>query len=213
MEASEKDGLRRLYRRIRRLSLPSAADAILAVARRELPGQIHPSRHLGLYWPLAQEPDLRSLAKQALGPLALPAVRAGSGLIYLPWRPGDPLGADACGISAPLEGTPLEPEALALLLVPALAVSPTGIRLGSGGGWYDRLRADPRWRAVPALAVLPAACVAARVPPDPWDVPFSGWIDEGGLHWVQTPAGNVASDEPRARGEAETTTDCEDLGS
>lgn len=213
MEASEKNRLRRLYRRIRRLSLPPAADAILAVARRELPGQIPPGRHLGLYWPLAQELDLRNLAKQAAGPLALPAVRAGSGLIYLPWRPGDPLGADACGITAPMEGTPLEPEALALLLVPALAVSPTGIRLGSGGGWYDRLRADPRWRAVPALAVLPAACVAATLPADPWDVPVSGWLDEGGLHWVQTPAGNVASDEPRARGEAETAADCEDLGS
>ncbi|MFN5162901.1 MAG: 5-formyltetrahydrofolate cyclo-ligase, partial [Cyanobacteriota bacterium] len=73
---------------------------------------------------------------------------------------------------------------LGLLLVPALAIDRRGIRLGYGGGWYDRLRADPAWRAVPALVVLPAACVVEALPSDPWDVPFDGWIDESGLHWI-----------------------------
>jgi len=67
-----------------------------------------------------------------------------------------------------------------MLLVPALAMDQRGIRLGSGGGWYDRLRADPAWRLLPALAVLPAACVAPSLPADPWDVPFTGWLDEIG---------------------------------
>jgi 5-formyltetrahydrofolate cyclo-ligase len=69
--------------------------------------------------------------------------------------------------------------------VPALAIDRTGLRLGSGGGWYDRLRADPAWRRVPALAVLPAACVSPHpLPRDPWDVPFTGWLDETGVHFV-----------------------------
>ena len=77
--------------------------------------------------------------------------------------------------------------------MPALALDPhSGIRLGSGGGWYDRLRADPSWRAVPALAVLPAACVLADLPRDPWDVPFAGWLDETGLHWLASPH-NIAA--------------------
>ena len=81
--------------------------------------------------------------------------------------------------------TDLPARALALLLVPALAIDPrSGIRLGSGGGWYDRLRADPAWRAVPALAVLPAAGVVEGLPRDGWDVPFAGWLDETGLHWI-----------------------------
>lgn len=125
-------------------------------------------------------------------------------LLYLPWQPGEPLAPDHCGIPAPLAssrradprpapgqpkavppGLELPPAALALLLVPALALDPhSGIRLGSGGGWYDRLRADPTWRAVPAVAVLPAACVLADLPRDPWDVPFAGWLDETGLHWL-----------------------------
>jgi 5-formyltetrahydrofolate cyclo-ligase len=79
----------------------------------------------------------------------------------------------------------LAPEALGLLLVPALAIDQAGIRLGSGGGWYDRLRADPAWRAVPALAVLPAACVCAQLPRDKWDVPFAGWLDERGVTWLE----------------------------
>jgi len=207
---SEKDQLRRRFRRIRRLSLAQAAAGIEAVARRCLPGRVPPGRHLGLYWPLAHEPDLRILAAQTPEALALPAIRPGAGLVYLPWSPGEPLGPDACGIAAPLEATPLEPEALALLLVPALAVSREGLRLGSGGGWYDRLRADCRWRAVPALAVLPAACVADTLPSDPWDVPFSGWLDEQGVHWIGSAAGNVATHEPVEAVQAGSTPLCED---
>jgi len=131
--------------------------------------------------------------------LALPAVlppRPGAlqgRLIYLPWEQDASLRPDACGIPAPLPAAgaelhPLSPEALGLLLVPALAVDRSGLRLGSGGGWYDRLRADPDWRSVPALAVLPRACVVDRLPHDPWDVPFSGWLDETGL-WQVGPAG------------------------
>ena len=83
------------------------------------------------------------------------------------------------------------PDALGLLLVPALAMDRRGIRLGYGGGWYDRLRAEPAWRTVPALAVLPAACVVEALPRDGWDVPFAGWLDERGLHRIAT--ANIAS--------------------
>ena len=77
----------------------------------------------------------------------------------------------------------LDPHQLALLLIPALAIDQRGVRLGYGGGWYDRLRADPAWRRRPALAVLPEACVVAELPRYPWDVPLDGWISERG--WRQ----------------------------
>ncbi|MEB3172538.1 MAG: 5-formyltetrahydrofolate cyclo-ligase [Cyanobacteriota bacterium] len=141
-------------------------------------------RHLGFFWPLGSEPDLRT-PLQALGtPLALPVVEADR-LLYRPWRPDTPLVADACGIPAPPASEPaLAPEQLALLVVPALAIDRQGMRLGSGGGWYDRLRSDPAWRAVPALVVLPARCVIERLPTESWDVPFDGWIDQTGCHWL-----------------------------
>jgi 5-formyltetrahydrofolate cyclo-ligase len=193
MDGIEKSLLRRQYRQRRRQSLADVAAGIAALAQRELPALVPRGQRLGLYWPLAQEPDLMILAEATHWQVALPAVRPDAGLVYLPWEPGQPLGPDSCGVPAPLEVAPLEPEALALLLVPALAVSPEGLRLGSGGGWYDRLRADPRWRSVPALAVLPAACVAPSLPRDPWDVPFSGWLDERGTHWIRPGSDNIAT--------------------
>jgi len=166
--------------------------AILAVARRELRGLLPPGKRLGLYWPLAGEIDLLSLVELAdegldtalAHRLALPAVAGVTGdgqLEYRAWQPGELLELDLCRIPAP-GGPALAPGALGLVLVPALGFDRQGIRLGSGGGWYDRLRADPLWRAVPSLAVLPAACLVEQLPRDPWDVPFDGWLDEAGVH-------------------------------
>lgn len=192
-EGTSKEELRRLFRRQRRECLAAAAPGILATARRHLEVLLaRRAGRLGLYWPLGSEADLRPLAPAWAGRLALPAV-AGRKLVYRPWAPGDPLAADACGIPAPARAPDLDPAAMALLLVPALAMDPGGLRLGSGGGWYDRLRADPRWAAVPALAVLPAACVSPEMPRDPWDIPFDGWIDERDCHLTAAGRRKVAS--------------------
>lgn len=183
--ASAKAELRRHFRLRRRQASAAASESIAAVAAALVPSLLAPSQRLGLYWPIGHEPDLRSLAETLPSPwrlqLALPAIRR-ERLLYLPWRPGDPLEPDGVGIPAPLGETGLEPSQLGLLLVPALAVDPSGLRLGSGGGWYDRLRSDPCWRAVPALAVLPSCCVTSALPRDVWDLPLTGWLDETGLH-------------------------------
>jgi 5-formyltetrahydrofolate cyclo-ligase len=188
--ASDKAALRRHYRQVRRQALEqggsqlverisAAAQAIAAELLADQPGdQPRDQLHLGLYWPLAGEIDLRPLARQL--PVALPAID-GQRLVYRPWRPGQPLEPDDCAIPAPPAAAgALQPGQLGLLLVPALAIDPAGIRLGYGGGWYDRLRTEASWRQVPAVAVLPAACCHASLPRDPWDVPFSGWINERG---------------------------------
>ncbi|HYP03176.1 MAG TPA: 5-formyltetrahydrofolate cyclo-ligase [Cyanobium sp.] len=200
-----KAELRRLCRHRRNESLPDAAAGILAAALREIPALLPPRKRLGLWWPLPGEPDLRPLAERLPDRVALPAIVSWTGpgagaargrrLVYRPWRAGEALEPDGCGIPAPRAEAgaaglavaaeavePLEASEMALLLVPALAVDVTGLRLGSGGGWYDRLRAEPDWRGVPALAVLPAACVCSRLPRDSWDIRFDGWLDETGLH-------------------------------
>lgn len=193
--SSEKAALRRHYRALRRSQPPVIAQGLQQVARQALPQLLGDRGRLGLYWPLAGEPDLApfapgGLAERQGGGLALPVALPspeGSGpgsLIYRPWERAMVLQPDSCGIPAPPGPEALAPEDLALLLVPALAIDGQGVRLGSGGGWYDRLRAQPRWRAVPALAVLPAACRSPRLPREPWDVPFDGWLDETGLHWI-----------------------------
>ena len=183
--ATGKTELRQLLRP-RRLALMAAAEPqLLAVALAQLPAQLDAELSLGLYWPLPGEADLRPLATSPslAGRLALPRVQGGR-LQYRRWCPGDPLSPDDTAIPAPAEGSSLEPGQLGLLLAPALGFDRRGIRLGYGGGWFDRLRADAAWRAIPALAVLPRGCLQELLPQDPWDVPFQGWLDETGLHWL-----------------------------
>ena len=183
--AADKPSLRRQFAELRKLALAACQEALDAAVSSQLGPVARPEAGIGLYWPTRSEPRLHRAALELQGQgrwLALPRVE-GPHLEYHPWQPGEALSPDDCGIPAPAAGQPLGPGALAVLLVPALALDQRGIRLGSGGGWYDRLRADPAWRAIPALAVLPAACLTGRLPSDPWDVPFDGWLDEHGLHW------------------------------
>ena len=179
-----KGGKTQLRQRFRALRQTRNDEAILRAIERWLTTATG-SGHLGLYWPLRGETDLRplrsSLSKRAW---ALPCADGEGGLSYRPWNES-PLINDGCGIPAPLDQAPLKPHQLDLMLVPALAMDATGIRLGYGGGYYDRLRADPAWRRIPALGVVAAACVSATpLPRDSWDQPFQGWVSEDGVHWV-----------------------------
>jgi 5-formyltetrahydrofolate cyclo-ligase len=187
-DGTPKSLWREHFRRVRDGEPPQRRALLRQRAIEELPPLLPAGRRLGLYWPLPGEPDLRPLAAVLPERLALPAIRgqgAARSLRYEPWVPGHALAPDVCGIPARQGALPLEPPALGLLLVPALAFDRRGLRLGYGGGWYDRLRADPRWRAVPALIVAPAACGVERLPADPWDVPFDGWLTEEGVQWLQ----------------------------
>ena len=176
---TSKQELRRHFRQRRQqqLSLRSAICRQVLTLVQSSPIQ---TGHLGLYWPLNGEVDLRSIRAATSSAVALPVAAGVGGLQYRLWA-DTPLQADGCGIPAPAEGPALHADQLSLLLVPALAIDHTGIRLGYGGGYYDRLRADPKWAAVPAWVVLPSACICADpLPRDAWDVPFTGWITELG---------------------------------
>lgn len=85
----------------------------------------------------------------------------------------DGLRPNAMGIREPVDGQVLAPETLgprSLAVVPCLAVSRDGVRLGRGGGYYDRFLAGFGGQAV---LVCPRALVFDTLPAAPWDARFA----------------------------------------
>ncbi len=136
--------------------------------------------HLGIYWPLIGEVDLRQLKKDLKIPIALPAANDSGKLSYHSWTE-KPLRKDSCGIPAPLDEPKLKAKQIQVLLVPALSIDQNFYRLGYGGGFFDRLRCDPIWREIPSFVIIPEICISKEpLPRDNWDIPFDGWITESG---------------------------------
>jgi 5-formyltetrahydrofolate cyclo-ligase len=102
---------------------------------------------VGVYWPLAGEPDLRAayseLARAGVQ-LALPVVmERDAALSFVEWTPGEPMIPDEMGVQVP--ATLRFVERPPALLIPCLGFNDENYRLGYGGGYYDRtLAPSPR---------------------------------------------------------------------
>lgn len=126
--------------------------------------------------PLPTEPDIFPALEQALAEgkrLAVPRVLAEGRMEWVELHSLDVLRPAAYGIREPAEGTVLDPAAFGpdtLALVPCLAADRSGVRLGRGGGYYDRFLAQYKGRR---LLVCPEALLADSLPFDAWDVRFA----------------------------------------
>lgn len=121
----------------------------------------NPAQAIGVYWPIRGEPDLRDtyaeLARKG-AKLALPVVTGKDApLCFVRWIPGAPMVKDAYGVMVPRDASNvIRPDAL---LVPCVGFNDANIRLGYGGGFYDRTLAGA---ARPlAVGIAYASCRAA----------------------------------------------------
>ena len=132
--------------------------------------------YIGIYWPLNNEVDLRSLKEKY--PVALPRCEKNKKIIFCSWD-DQPLTKDFMGILAPDKSNILRYDQISLILIPCLAVDKNLTRLGYGGGYFDQLRGDKNWRAIPCIGSLTSNCVSNKLLTKAyWDIPLSGFITE-----------------------------------
>ena len=116
---------------------------------------------------------------------ALPVVVAkGEPLEFRAWQPGDALEDGPLRTRHPAAGAAVTPD---VLLVPMLAFDGAGMRMGWGGGFYDRtiegLRAaNP---AVLAIGVAYSGQGVDKVPAGPQDARLDAVATEAGMTWIR----------------------------
>ena len=155
-----KQRLRALDRRTRALASEKICDAI------EHDAAWRSARLVAAFLPIPSEPRIVPLWERAGGPaICIPRVRAEKiDLIALP-----NVGADWRLDGPEFDSLPaIDPARVDLLLVPGLAFTRDGHRLGRGGGYYDRLLAQcpPHTRT---LGVCFATQLVTDLPVEPHD--------------------------------------------
>jgi 5-formyltetrahydrofolate cyclo-ligase len=95
----------------------------------------------------------------------------------------DDLQEGSYGILEPRETCPfVEPDCVELALVPCMACTPSGQRLGYGGGFYDRYL---QGRTYPAAALCRNALILDELPAGEYDVPVDLVITENSVIAVE----------------------------
>jgi 5-formyltetrahydrofolate cyclo-ligase len=182
----------------------TALRARLIAAREALPDRLERAVHLqsvlrvwlvgrrevsiGAYWPIKGEFDpLPALYRWTEGApegvtrrLGLPvADRASGSLRFHVWYPGCPTELDAYDIPKPKDTEEFVPE---LLVVPCLGYGPAGVRLGYGGGFFDRTLKSIMPRPV-TVGVSYTHGFLPLLLPTAQDFQLDAMLTEDGLMW------------------------------
>ncbi|HEX9461491.1 MAG TPA: 5-formyltetrahydrofolate cyclo-ligase [Alphaproteobacteria bacterium] len=142
---------------------------------------------IGGYWPTGTEIDVRPLlvALHERGHVCgLPAVQRGQPLTFHRWRPEDRLVRGVFDIQVPDHHTPtVDPD---LLLMPLLAFDAKGMRIGYGGGYYDRTIPAIRARkTLLTVGIAYAAQEVERVPADKFDQRLDWIVTEKAARFIE----------------------------
>jgi len=168
----------------RRQALPDLAQrqAQLAARLRQVLDALEPQT-LGAYCATRGEFDpLPTLSEWAATHpecvLALPRVsEADKTMEFIVWQPGQPLRPGAYGIAEPSGTQRIDPTTL---LVPCVGFAEVGLRLGYGGGYYDRYLAGRE--EVYTVGLSYACCELHQLDMQPHDQLMDLVLTEDGLY-------------------------------
>jgi 5-formyltetrahydrofolate cyclo-ligase len=177
--AEEKAALRRVALARRKLA---HAEGRVAEAQAFLAAYLRPwtGRPLAGYLPIRTEVDPTPVMAAWEGPVGVPVVEgAGQPLRFRAWHPGCAMIEGPFGIPIPESGAEVEPD---VLIVPLAAFDRRGVRLGYGGGFYDRTLAKLKASAeVHAVGFAYAAQEEKLLPFEMTDVPLDAVVTEEGV--------------------------------
>jgi 5-formyltetrahydrofolate cyclo-ligase len=119
---------------------------------------------------------------------ALPEVVAAEAVLVFASVPGEPITApfiEWCREQGKTVGLPedepsVAPESIDVVIVPGLAFTATGERLGQGGGWYDRFLARVRPECV-TIGVGFQQQLLAELPTEAHDIPLTLVVSDTGV--------------------------------
>lgn len=140
------------------------------------------ARSVLFYAPTPQEVDVMPVARAALDArkrVCFPRVEwdtYGMHVVALDSLDGDAFAVRRHDIREPVGGHHVEPDEINLVLVPGVAFSTAGVRIGRGAGFYDRfLRKSPATR----LGVCFSEQIDESVKGEDHDVPMEAIVTDG----------------------------------
>ena len=176
----DKDEIRRTMRERRRTLTPEERTAASEIICAKL-AALNLRSPIAVYLASPQEIDLSPFVRKML--------ESGAGVVAPRWN-GETYelavlkGLDEAhlrqgpmGILEPAEAEIVSPKEVEVWLVPGLAFTRSGKRLGYGGGWYDRLLAEAPKDAV-KLGVAHAFQMVDDLPNEQHDILLTGVIDD-----------------------------------
>lgn len=191
-DTMNKAECRSLYRRMR-LSLTAGERARLsrfACGHVLRSGVWRDASSVALYVAVRGECDAATLLENAWDTrksVLLPVCSAESPgeMRFCPCPGPDGLKPGLYGIPEPVPAMPgssvVAPD---LIIVPGVAFSLRGQRLGQGGGYYDRLLATPEFAAATRMGLAYGFQIVPCLPEEAWDLPVHAIATEKGIIWT-----------------------------
>ena len=147
LKRAKRDVRRRVVAERDSMPATARAGASLEITQRFLAlPEVAAARTVLAFWSFGSELSTTPLIERLHGSgtrVALPRIVDGE-LEAGDYRPGDPVTETSFGAFEPVAGAAIDPAAIDVVAVPAVAFDRAGRRVGYGGGFYDRFLPQTR---------------------------------------------------------------------